>query len=276
MAYLLILPLVQVGLSSVDKQAMVVDWLNPEQEGGAGGVAAGGGGGGETAPQVQHKHAGAGDPACPGPGTAEHNYPCPNTSAQQKFSKVNRKKYLCPVSHLLSSDCRRAVPAHGPRVPRIHPRQPAVPRRAQRQRRVASRQLRGPGTRTPRRQAEVARHGGRRNLWRGRDLGWQADHPMQATQGGRLELNVWPPKYSCETLGTGNVIKIFSVSTRILFFMNLFILPKINVIRYNSCLHLISISTQSIMMERSWLPYVTNYHLLLASLSISEMSTDIW
>jgi len=90
MTYLLTLPLVQVGLSSVDKQAMVVDWLNPEQEGGAGGVAAGGGGGGETAPQVQHKHAGAGDPACPGPGTAEHNYPCPNTSAQQKFSKVNR------------------------------------------------------------------------------------------------------------------------------------------------------------------------------------------
>ena len=88
MTYLLTLPLVQVGLSSVDKQAMVVDWLNPEQEGGAGGVAAGGGG--ETAPQVQHKHAGAGDPACPGPGTAEHNYPCPNTSAQQKFSKVNR------------------------------------------------------------------------------------------------------------------------------------------------------------------------------------------
>ena len=37
------------------------------------------------------------------------------------------------------------------------------------------------------------------------------------------------------------------------------------------------------MMERSWLPYVTNYHLLLVSLSISEMSkrisemsTDIW
>ena len=68
----------QVGLSSVDKQAMVEDWLNPEQgEAGAQGDA-------ETremiAPQVQHG---------PGLPETEHNYPKPGTSAQQKISKVN-------------------------------------------------------------------------------------------------------------------------------------------------------------------------------------------
>ena len=68
----------QVGLSSVDKQAMVEDWLNPEQgEAGAPGDA-------ETremiAPQVQQG---------PGLPETEHNYPKPGTSAQQKISKVN-------------------------------------------------------------------------------------------------------------------------------------------------------------------------------------------
>ena len=70
---------IQVGLSSVDKQALVADWLNPEQgEAGAPGAAA------ETkevisAPQVQHR---------PGLPETEHNYPKPGTSAQQKISKV--------------------------------------------------------------------------------------------------------------------------------------------------------------------------------------------
>ena len=68
----------QVGLSSVDKQAMVEDWLNPEQ----GETIAPGDG--ETremmAPQVQHR---------PGLPETEHNYPKPGTSAQQKISKVS-------------------------------------------------------------------------------------------------------------------------------------------------------------------------------------------
>ena len=74
-----ILLVIQVGLSSVDKQALVEDWLNPEQgEAGAPGDNA------ETkevisAPQVQHR---------PGLPETEHNYPKPGTSAQQKISKV--------------------------------------------------------------------------------------------------------------------------------------------------------------------------------------------
>jgi len=73
----------EVGLSSVDKQAMVEDWLNPEP----GEVP--GPGPGETremiAPQVQHK---------PGLPETEHNYPKPGTSAQQKFSKTADETYL--------------------------------------------------------------------------------------------------------------------------------------------------------------------------------------
>ena len=75
----IILLAIQVGLSSVDKQALVEDWLNPgEGEAGAPGDNA------ETkevisAPQVQHR---------PGLPETEHNYPKPGTSAQQKISKV--------------------------------------------------------------------------------------------------------------------------------------------------------------------------------------------
>ena len=66
----------QVGLSSVDKQAMVEDWLNPEQgEAGAPGDA-------ETramiAPQVQH-----------GPGCRRQNTTIPSQAPQQnkKFQR---------------------------------------------------------------------------------------------------------------------------------------------------------------------------------------------
>lgn len=73
----------EVGLSSVDKQAMVEDWLNPEQ----GETVAPGDG--ETremmAPQVQHR---------PGLPETEHNYPKPGTSAQQKISKTADETYL--------------------------------------------------------------------------------------------------------------------------------------------------------------------------------------
>ena len=60
-------------MSSVDKQAMVEDWLNPELAA----AAAGGSGSADLAPQVQQKHSDSG-----------HQCPCPGTSAQQKNFKV--------------------------------------------------------------------------------------------------------------------------------------------------------------------------------------------
>ena len=64
--------------ASVDKQAMVEDWLNPDNGGVAGGSKQ------DTdnniAPQVQHKQ-------------PTGNCPCPGTSAQQKISKVKKIFY---------------------------------------------------------------------------------------------------------------------------------------------------------------------------------------
>lgn len=72
------------SLSSVDKQAMVEDWLNPElaAAAGAGGAA---GSSAELAPQVQQKHS----------DSVTHQCPCPGTSAQQKnFKTVDCEQYL--------------------------------------------------------------------------------------------------------------------------------------------------------------------------------------
>jgi len=76
------------SLSSVDKQAMVEDWLNPE----ATEVGGGGRGSGDTAPTVQHKHA-AGQ-AAPGEMPSPCDCPGPSGGAQQKISKTVDEQYL--------------------------------------------------------------------------------------------------------------------------------------------------------------------------------------
>jgi len=105
------------ALSSVDKQAMVEDWLNPDQaEASLGG---GRGGQGETtAPSVQHKHAAVGNPAAPASGDlATSSCDCPGPSsggAQQKISKTVDEQYL------------RTGPG-SPGYTRASPRSPAQP-----------------------------------------------------------------------------------------------------------------------------------------------------
>ena len=77
-------------MSSVDKQAMVEDWLNPEQ---GETIAPGEGEAREMmAPQVQHR---------PGLPETEHNYPKPGTSAQQKISKVSVHEFFATVEQPL-------------------------------------------------------------------------------------------------------------------------------------------------------------------------------
>lgn len=77
------------SLSSVDKQALVEDWLNPELTGGDAPHV-----GPCAAPQVQHKQAGdsilAGQLPCPGPGTSAGT----SASAQQKNLKTVDEQYL--------------------------------------------------------------------------------------------------------------------------------------------------------------------------------------
>ena len=91
------------SLSSVDKQAMVEDWLNPEQNTDN-----------NIAPQVQQQKQAASD--CP----------CPGTSAQNKISKVGCvQKYFTTTHHHRNyrniSDCRRSVPAYWTWLAWIHP-----------------------------------------------------------------------------------------------------------------------------------------------------------
>ena len=93
-------------MSSVDKQAMVEDWLNPELTGGDVAAPDRRGHVADNAPQVQHKQAGdnilAGQCPCPGLCTSA------GTSAQQKNLKVDlvlRKIVLCIIYGKFINNC---------------------------------------------------------------------------------------------------------------------------------------------------------------------------